>query len=142
VPDVAASPRKCCHRRPWARKIPTDAPHSAHREGLVVLRGRGVLGDLVGQRRGAPGGLEDLGVLWGLWGLWGLVGAYRDRRERDLERLRVDHAQERQRRLHVRGAGRRQAVAALTRGRVGVLTRGRVGVLAGMRVPAGLGDDG
>ena len=65
-----------------------------------------------------------------------LVGGRGGRGERDLERLRVDHAQERQRRLHVLGGGPRQAVPAPPRGRVGVQVRVRV------RRPGGLGDDG
>jgi hypothetical protein len=64
----------------------------------------------------------------------GHVGARGGCHERDLERLRVDHAQERERLLHVLDGGPRQAVAALPRGRVGVRFR--------MRGPAGLGDDG
>src|SRR3984957_8628250 len=62
----------------------------------------------------------------------GLVGGGGNRSERDLERLRVDHAQKRQRRLHLAGGGLRQSVPALARGRVGVR----------VRVLTGLGDDG
>jgi hypothetical protein len=51
------------------------------------------------------------------------------RSERDLERLRVDHAQERQCRRHILDGRLREAILALSRGCVGMRFR--------VRLPAG-----
>jgi hypothetical protein len=89
LPVVALSPRKCCQRRLWSGKIRDGGVAvAAHREGLLVLGG---------------------------FAFGGLAGARGGGRQRDLERFGVDHAQERQRRLHVLGGGPGQAVAALPR---------------------------
>jgi hypothetical protein len=65
--------------------------------------------------RGAAGGAERNGLL-----VFGVVGGLGDCGEGDLEGFRVDHAQVRERRLHLVGGCLRQSVGALAGGGVSV----------------------
>ena len=68
-----------------------------------------------------------------------VVGGNGDRGERDLERLRVEHAQQSERGLHLVGGGPREPVRALARGRIQARPR-TVQVRVGIR--SGLGNHG